>query len=73
MKDPLLRDTDTAFDVYKEALTYCHSRRAVLLVDAESDWTAANAAQPPTLHLHPVVTSAEQLARTITHGRTIHH
>jgi phage tail sheath protein FI len=42
---PAARDGDTAADVYKQALTYCHDRRAVLLVDAGSDWTAANAAK----------------------------
>jgi Bacteriophage tail sheath protein len=40
---PAERDADTAKEIYQAAITYCHDRRAVLLVDAGSDWTSANA------------------------------
>jgi uncharacterized protein len=40
---PAERDADTAKEIYQAAITYCHDRRAVLLVDASSDWTIANA------------------------------
>src|SRR5262249_53904569 len=35
---PAERPGDTAKEIYQEAITYCHHRRAVLLVDSGSDW-----------------------------------
>jgi Bacteriophage tail sheath protein len=40
---PAERGADTAKEIYQAAITYCHDRRAVLLVDAGADWTVANA------------------------------
>lgn len=40
---PDTRTGDTIVDVYKEALTFCVARRALLIVDAPSTWTSANA------------------------------
>jgi phage tail sheath protein FI len=39
---PATRDGETSADVYSEALGYCQSRRAVLLVDPGPDWTKDN-------------------------------
>lgn len=40
---PDTRNGDTLVDVYKEALTFCVARRALLIVDAPVGWTSANA------------------------------
>jgi hypothetical protein len=40
---PDTRSGDTLADVYKEALTFCVSSRALLIVDAPTTWTSANA------------------------------
>ncbi len=40
---PITWGGDVAAEVLSPALTYCHTRRAVLLVDAGANWTRANA------------------------------
>jgi len=36
------RDSTLPKEIYQDALSYCVERRAMLVVDAPTDWTSAN-------------------------------